>query len=155
MATSDGIDAHDWAEVLELAAEVVNHADSPQEAWSRRRLMRALDELERRYGRLPSILSTRADFSVDVAFSLSLLKEAYASAGEMSDFKNKVFISASLAELYLDTFSDRERARYWVEMLGEDLGNYADDEYFVELHEGLMARVANDPDNSDAYKPIV
>lgn len=40
-------------------------------------------------------------------------------------------------------------------MLGEDLGNYADDEYFVELHEGLMARVANDPDNSDAYKPIV
>lgn len=142
MVTSDGIEGDDWEEIVTLSAAVANQAsiglDSGLET---KRLMRALDKLEKKYGRLPSILSTRADYVDDADVSISLLKEAYVTADENSDVKNKVFISSSLAEMYLDTFENKQLTNFWVETLKKDLEKYPDDEYFNDLYVGLTQRL--------------
>ena len=142
MVTSDGIEGDDWEEIVTLSAAVANQAsiglDSGLET---KRLMRALDKLEKKYGRLPSILSTRADYVDDADVSISLLKEAYVTADENSDVKNKVFISSSLAEMYLDTFENKQLASFWVETLKKDLEKYPDDEYFNDLYVELTQRL--------------
>lgn len=142
MITSDGIEGRDWEEVMTLSAAVANQIsiglDSGLET---KRLMRALDKLEKKYGRLPSILSTRADYVDDADVSISLLKEAYVTADENSDVKNKVFISSSLAEMYLDTFKNKQLASFWVETLKKDLEKYPDDEYFNDLYVELTQRL--------------
>jgi hypothetical protein len=53
MTTSDGISAEDWDKVHELAVEVVK-SGLPSDY--RTRLLRYLDQLETKYGELPSIL---------------------------------------------------------------------------------------------------
>lgn len=115
MTTTDGIQDSDWKEIISLAAAVANKTDLGLGAsLERKMLMRALDKLEEKYGRLPSILSARADYTDDVNISLSLLKEAYVSADEAYDVKNKVIISSSIAEIYLDSFSNKSRAAIWI-----------------------------------------
>lgn len=142
MITSDGIEGGDWEEIMTLSAAVANQTsiglDSGLET---KRLMRALDKLEKKYGRLPSILSTRADYVDNADVSISLLKEAYVTADENSDVKNKVFISSSLAEMYLDTLENKQLASFWVETLKKDLEKYPDDEYFNDLYVELTQRL--------------
>lgn len=142
MTTSDGIQDSDWEEAMSLAAAVTNQIIMGLDAdLERKRLLRHLDELEQRHGRLPSILSTRADYIDDADTSLSLLKEAYVSADEVDDFKNKVIISSSIAEIYLDAFNDTPRAAFWVDALKRNLEKYPDDEYFNELYMALAQRM--------------
>jgi hypothetical protein len=134
MATSDGIDAIDWEAIGDLAAAVANRTGSGCDAsLDRKRLLRALDKLEKKYGRLPSILSTRADYVDAPELSLSLLKEAYVTADERSDVKNKAFISSTLSELYLETFQRKDLAGFWLELFKKDLGSYSEDEYLQKL----------------------
>ena len=59
--TSDGISDDDWEIVHELAVAIVNAETDGQSARSTSRLLAFLDELEARYGSLPSILATRAE----------------------------------------------------------------------------------------------
>jgi hypothetical protein len=142
MTTTDGIQDNDWEEVMSLAAAVANQTGLSLDAGlEKKRLMRALDRLEHKYGRLPSILSTRADYVDDANISLSLLKEAYVSADEAYDLKSKVIISSSIAEMYLDSFDNKSRAGFWVETLKRDLEKYSDDEYFNELYIELSQRL--------------
>ena len=127
---------------MSLAAAVANQTGLGLDAGlERKRLMRALDRLEQKYGRLPSILSTRADYVDDANISLSLLKEAYVSADEDSDLKNKVIIGSSIAEMYLDSFDNKSRAGFWVKTLKKDLEKYSGDEYFNELYIELAQRL--------------
>ncbi|MDD0843384.1 hypothetical protein [Pseudomonas sp. Gutcm_11s] len=142
MTTTDGIQDNDWEEVMSLAAAVANQTGLSLDAGlERKRLMRALDRLEQKYGRLPSILSTKADYADDANISLSLLKEAYVTADEASDLKSKVIISSSIAEIYLDSFDNKSRADFWVRTLKRDLEKYSDDEYFNELYIELAQRL--------------
>ena len=142
MTTTDGIQDNDWEEVMSLAAAVANQTGLSLDAGlERKRLMRALDKLEQKYGRLPSILSTRADYVDDANISLSLLKEAYVTADEASDLKNKVIISSSIAEIYLDSFDNKSRADFWIKTLKRDLEKYSSDEYFNELYIELAQRL--------------
>lgn len=144
MATSDGIDARDWEVIGDLAAAVANRTGSNFDAsLDRKRLLRALDKLEKKYGRLPSILSTRADYVDDPELSLSLLKEAYVTADERSDVKNKAFISSTLSELYLESFQRKDLARFWLELFKKDLENYSEDEYLQNLYEELFKELNN------------
>lgn len=134
MATSDGIDARDWEVIGDLAVAVVNRSREGGDAsLDRKRLLRALDKLEKKYGRLPSILSTRADYVDDFEVSLSLLKEAYVTASERSDAKNKAFISSTLSEMYLETFQRKDLARFWLGLFRKDLESYSKDEYLQKL----------------------
>ncbi|MCP1625410.1 hypothetical protein [Pseudomonas nitroreducens] len=134
MATSDGIEGDDWEILADLAGAVASQSGSGCDAsLERKRLLRALDKLEKKYGRLPSILSTRADYVDDPELSLSLLKEAYVTADERSDVKNKAFISSTLSELYLETFQRKDLARFWLKLFKKDLGSYSEDEYLQKL----------------------
>ena len=63
--TPDGISADDWRRVHELAVEVVNLSaddDGTASDEAAERLLDVLDDLQRKYGPLPSILATRADY---------------------------------------------------------------------------------------------
>lgn len=143
MTTSDGIKDIDWEVVIELASAVVNaSADGADPAYLKRKLLKELEKLERKYGRLPSILSTKADYVVKIDERLSLLREAYSAASENLDFKNKVYISATIAELYVEEFNDAVHARYWVDVLERDLADYPDDEYFQGLHKELSTKLS-------------
>lgn len=142
MTTSDGIQGSDWEEIMTSAAAVANQIGMGLDAsLEKKRLLRYLEKLEQKYGRLPSILSTRADYTDDVKISLSLLKEAYVSAEEAYDAKNKVIISSSIAEIYLDYFNHKSRAAFWLNTLKQDLEEYPDDEYFNELYIELAQRI--------------
>ncbi|RYD17418.1 MAG: hypothetical protein EOP88_26685 [Verrucomicrobiaceae bacterium] len=79
--TPDGISTADWNRVHEAACRIVNAIMMDDDVLSDHHtssLFEILDELERRYGRLPSILATRADFSDDPLEAIPLLEEALA-----------------------------------------------------------------------------
>ena len=115
MKTSDGIPSADWEYVEVCAEEIVaasaNDLDCSLLMSNMRKL---LNRLRDRYGRLPSILATEADYVEDPQLELSLLKEAYISACEINDEKNIAFISASLAEFYLESEVHINKAEFWV-----------------------------------------
>lgn len=135
MATSDGISDSDWESIMSSAEAVADLTGRDLDAgFARRKLIIELEKLEQKYGRLPSILSTRADYIDDSKNKLSLLKEAYATADETLDFKNKVFISSSIIELYLELPEKKALAQHWLEKFKQDLDNYAEDEYFRDLY---------------------
>jgi hypothetical protein len=62
--TSDGISSEDWEEVHELALAVANASDD-EDGPHRERLFACLHKLISKYGELPSILATRADYVDD------------------------------------------------------------------------------------------
>lgn len=80
-----------------------------------------------RYGRLPSLLATEAGYVEEEQVELSLLKEAYSAFCEIEDDKNKSFVSASLADYYVDRCIDEIRAAYWLLELESNLSKYSDD----------------------------
>jgi hypothetical protein len=65
-------------------------------------LLDALDVLEKRYGTLPSILATRADFIEGDRERLRLLQAAFISASALHDTKNQLCIASSLAEHFAE-----------------------------------------------------
>jgi hypothetical protein len=138
--TSDGISEKDWNLIINLAEDVVELTGGDLDSrLAKKRLIRALARLELKYGRIPSILSTKADYVDDEKIKLSLLKEAYLGACELSDFKNRVFISSTITELYVEV-SDQIRARYWIDRFKEDLNSYPD-EYLKGLYFELLEKV--------------
>jgi hypothetical protein len=127
--TSDGIAKSDWTRVEALAQEIAELAED--EDTSRRdairRLFGVLDELEQKYGSKPSLMATRADY-LDEDGRATLLEKAFALASSIGDGANRTFISSSLAEFYADDLKDLERAKYWVDRLGESLKNHFDEQ---------------------------
>ena len=93
-----------------------------------RQLLNYLDKLESKYGRLPSILDTRADFSKDSSFSASLYKEAYAASLELGDNKNLSLVSSSLAEIYATEIKDFAKGKVWFELFKAHQHNYSDED---------------------------
>ncbi|RYD43057.1 MAG: hypothetical protein EOP85_10580, partial [Verrucomicrobiaceae bacterium] len=79
--TPDGISTTDWERVEAAAYQIVNAIMMDDDVLCEHRtvlLFQILDELEGQYGRLPSILATRADFSDDPLEAIPLLEEALA-----------------------------------------------------------------------------
>ena len=71
--TSDGISDADWDVVHALAVEIVNASESEAAVRTTAALLCHLDTLEQKYGALPSILATRADYVEDAGERLRLL----------------------------------------------------------------------------------
>jgi hypothetical protein len=134
--TSDGISDDDWDRVHELAVEIVN-ADEGEETEERTaELLGYLDRLEEKYGPLPSIVATRADYVEEPRESLALLERAYELARERQDRRNMLYVSSSLASLQIEHFQNVEEAGKWLTALEAAL-KYVGDEFDIREHEEL------------------
>jgi hypothetical protein len=141
MPTSDGVTDADWDVIMTLAENVVHQTGLDLDpSLAKKRISLALNKLENKYGRLPSILSTKADYVDDFGERLSLLKEGYVTADEILDIKNKVFISSSIAELYIEV-KNKQLAKYWIAKMKADLEGFPGDEYFQNLYLELQEMV--------------
>jgi len=134
--TSDGISTADWNIVQHLAelvaahtSEVVN-VDASQTV---HRLFAALDNLETKYGNLPSITATRADYVESADERARLLKQAYHEAQNIQDLANLTFISSSLAELYVEEKRQASEAERWLIAFESALINHWDEMEYNEL----------------------
>jgi hypothetical protein len=92
----------------------------------RKQILRLLNAVERTFGRVPSVLATRADYVRPTSLKERLLLEAFAEAKRLKDAKNVTLISASLAQLYLEEVGDMVLGRKWVDALGKALVDYPD-----------------------------
>ena len=114
----------------ELAANIVNASSAGDQVLDEsltEALLDHLDQLERKYGELPSILATRADYLSDVQERITLLKRAYEAAKGRKDYKNKTLISSSLSDLYVRELKDCQSGQFWLGELRESLDTYWDD----------------------------
>ena len=106
-ATPDGISRGDWEMVHQCAVDIATAADDDVASQqSTRRLLQMLERLEHRYGPLPSILATRADYTEDASGRLALYQAAYDVASSREDARNLVWVASSLAELYAEELRD-------------------------------------------------
>jgi hypothetical protein len=140
MSTSDGIDGDDWDRVHELALEVLGATTEQETAACKSEMLSYLDTLEEKYGVLPSILATRADYIDDLATKESLLLRASALAEQRSDIKNTLEVTHSLAQLYIDEGLNVVKGR---EQLGrlKQLLDKTSDSSLMEEHERLSDRI--------------
>jgi hypothetical protein len=136
MSTSDGIAGDDWDRVHELTLDLVGARRDDEISARRDDLLAYLDTLEQKYGPLPSILATRADFVGDLSAKEWLLLRAQALAEERADLTNVLEVTHSLAELYIDERRDFVKGREQLESL-KGLLNKVDDSYLAEEHERL------------------
>jgi hypothetical protein len=136
MWTADGISKEDWDEVLDLSSKIANAASAEDEALGQlltTRLLRVLDSLERKYGRLPAILATRADYIDDSREKIALFEEAWRIANDREDRFNLVLIASSLAVLQIEELNDTSSGARWLKRMEEALENHWDDGEHQEL----------------------
>jgi hypothetical protein len=113
--TSDGITASDWDRVHELALAIVNTDEASHEERHRSHRLNYLDELTAKYGELPSLLATRADYVQDPAESERLLLRAFEAATRTGDTLNLREVALSLADLYTSERPRHVAARVWLD----------------------------------------
>lgn len=125
--TSDGIELEQWGRVEDIAFEIAEFSlNGKDDTELLDKLYLLLNELEVGYGRLPSILATKADYTNDEVLELSLLKEAYVNSLEIGDHKNASYISVSIAEYYVEK-GKFDLVNFWVDSSKKLLLNYSDD----------------------------
>ncbi len=160
VVTPDGISDEDWGRVHELALEVVNATgrDEPEEnARASTALREALDDLQERYGPLPSILATRADYAEDDADREYWLLAAYSQAVGRGDLKNLVLISESLASFYVEHKDDVDAGTRWVETLEGHLAQRHEDfesEQAIHLRARLEQRASGQGGEAKERQPV-
>lgn len=139
MATTDGISSDEWDRVTELAFEIWHHIDDAEEETRRLQLFAYLDALETKYGPLPSILATRADFSSagDIGNQEELLVRAYALAVERGDRFNALVIAHSLADMYLWELGKPLEGGTWLACFGTLLRHDPEDPWWQEEYDRL------------------
>jgi hypothetical protein len=114
--TSDGISTADWEHVHELAIDIVDAADGATGEVSRLELLQYLEDLRHKYGDLPSLCATQADYVEDRAESERLLLRAFDLAVSRSDAQNIKEVALSLATLNAMDKRDRRAASHWLEL---------------------------------------
>ena len=127
--TPDGIATEDWDRVHELALQVVNDSAEGDEAASDAaslRLRELLDELQEKYGALPSLLATRADYVTSPQEREYWLLAAYEQAQQRKDEKNLVWVASSLACFHLEEAPDLMKGTHWLESFEQHLQTFSD-----------------------------
>ena len=139
MATTDGISSEEWDRVTELAFEIWRHINDAEVETRRLELFAYLDALETKYGPLPRILATRADFSSsgDMDHQEELLVRAYALAVERGDRLNALVIAHSLADMYLGELGRPLEGGRWLACLGTHLYDDPEDPWWQEEYDRL------------------
>jgi len=153
--TSDGITKKDWDPIHELAVNIANASSVGDIKLSRqyeKQLHNHLRALQRKYGILPSIISTRADYTDDPAKRIKLYKLAYRLAGETNDDLNLMHSAWSLASIYLDDLKQRRNGREWLSRLKDALILYPD-KYVIKEH-GALTRTLKGLDSKTRRRKI-
>lgn len=136
--TPDGISTEDWKKVVQVACSLTNallREEAEPVLNCQSQLGEVLDELETRYGRLPSILATRADFSECPEEAMALLREALQLATDRLSIRLSL---QSLLSLQLATGGPRESVAEnlaWLEKVTE--GDEDDRAQLAELREAF------------------
>lgn len=133
MSTSDGISGEDWDVVHDFSLKIVNAEAESEENIYTSQLLQYLDELEAKYGALPSILATRADYVSDSKEQSALLRQAYALAEASHDIPNLKEIAHSLAALYIEDLQDPSEGQTWIKRLRDHLSSSPDKDFQDEL----------------------
>jgi hypothetical protein len=134
--TSDGISDADWDRVHTLAVQIANAStdvDSVTADELSIELHVVLDDLESKYGPLPSILATRADYTDDAVDAVKLLERAYEAAVARGDRMNRVEIAESLAQMHVEHLQDLHGAIRWLAAFAEELGTSPAPDRVTEL----------------------
>jgi hypothetical protein len=155
--TPDGITTEDWDRVHDLALEVANtsgESDHVSSANATLRLRAHLDALQKKYGPLPTLLATRADY-VDTSEEREYwLLAAYEQASIRSDAKNLIWISSSLAALYVEDLTDPVKGAEWLARLDQYLQATPDDSESQEAIrlQVLLERLREEPQNKQMQR---
>ena len=145
--TSDGISTQDWDRVHELAVDVVNSGEQDKEA--RNDLLGYLQQLKSKYGALPSILATEAEYTDDPRVAEALFLRAFDLSVTRGDTENLREIALSLANFYMDS-RDFTAASQWLEVAAAQLrpGNESDRSEF-ELIVKLLMQARDQTENPE------
>lgn len=141
--TSDGISKEDWDVVQDYAMQIANAGLASNDKTPERivqKLLDYLDSLETKYGKLPSILATRADYISDIKLRVRLLEEAYELSKDSNDKGNLMLIASSLSQLFVEKLEDASSGEKWLVLFADALGEKWDDFEYLELQE-LAAKV--------------
>jgi hypothetical protein len=155
--TPDGIATEDWDRVHELALQVVNKSTEGDEAASDAaslRLRELLDELQEKYGALPSLLATRADYVASPEEREYWLLAAYEQAQQRKDEKNLVWVAGSLASFHLDEAPDLVKGAQWLESFEQHLqgcSNPSEAKEVVRLR-GILHSLKEQPQNNELQR---
>jgi len=125
--TPDRVPSADWDLIHELAVEIANADKEEEEARYRARLLEYLEVLERKYGAIPSILATRADYVDDINTRRNLLQQAFRAARDRSDHHNELLIASSLSQLEIEISKDIVEGEKWLKAFEEALGGHEDE----------------------------
>ena len=117
MPTRDGISDADWDGVKERAFDLIAHHGDNDEGILRDRLLNYLVRLQDKYGRKPSILAARADFTVDDVERERLLIEAFEIAENGEDDQAMLYVAHSMATLYVEDAWSQSKAAFWLKRL--------------------------------------
>ncbi len=120
MPTPDGITDRDWDKVHTLALQVVRASVSSDVSSAKAlkgKLLSYLRRLEAKYGALPSILATCADYTEDNKSKEALLLRAYSLSKRQKDEINQAEIAHSLTELYVEDLRQYRKGVKWLTQL--------------------------------------
>jgi hypothetical protein len=155
--TPDGIATADWDRVHQLALDVVNASsgDDPAASESAKLLLcDLLDQLQEKYGPLPSLLATRADYVDGLDEQEYWLMAAYEQAMKLGDPKNLVWIASSLAGFHLEEATDPVKGSEWLALLEQHLRaspDASEADEAVRLR-GILERLKEGPQNNQMQR---
>ncbi len=136
------ISQEEWGKVRTMAEEIAfsKSYKSKDFRLKQRRFFYYLSRLEKKYGKDPCILATKADFQAVSKKSILLLKEAYDIALKQHDYQNCMLISSSLSSKYIMWLKDVFHGKIWLDTLKKSLKLFPDD-YYANEHKELKAEL--------------
>ena len=155
--TPDGIATEDWDRVHQLAADVVNASadgDTAAADAASLRIRGVLDELQKKYGPLPSLLAPRADYVDGLEEREYWLMAAYEQAQARGDLKNRVWVASSLASLHLEEVGDPVTGERWLRALEGHLRTFPDESERQEAIRlgGILEELRTRPQNKQMQR---
>jgi len=142
MPTRDGVSDRDWSVVKSLALNIAKMSEQDADTSDmERELHKYLDWLEQKYGEMPSILATRAEYTDNARDAVALYEKAYASACIIKCNYEKSYISLSIAELYIVELKEVKAGKYWLRLLERNMNDFADN-YILEAYDTLRRKIA-------------
>lgn len=120
---------NEWGEIQGLSYAIANASsleDNLTNDTLTKELLYKLDRLKLKYGALPILLSTRADYIENINERLKLYKQAFYGALETIDKQCVTQSAESIAELYVDEMRDYNNGNIWLKKLRYVTEKYGD-----------------------------
>ena len=138
-----GITKNEHEVLIELICDIVNDSDDDQfyeNPECTNNLLNELDRLDSKYGEMPMLISTRADFTDDVKIQIKLYKKAIQLALKSGDISTLVMAAESLVEIYVSDYPNSREALEWFDKLKIYNNGYGD-KYIISTYPELKAKI--------------